>query len=222
MKKILIKKWILMAFLFLCLFVLSGCKTEIWVNNDGSGRGVLSEIPTGLFTKSQLESELKSQGFQSVSVTEKGGKFHAVFTWKDFKVFGNRERNKDGSIYLDFGNTNDLEGISIVHVQGKIIDTTGNQTGRNTVEFRNLHYLTNATVTYKPKSGFPKAILWIAIIVAVIAVGYKFLTGKKTAPASAGTDESASKENKASYCSQCGAEISAGSAFCGKCGHPLK
>ena len=210
-----------MTFLLLSLFVLSGCKTELWINKDGSGKGTLSGVPTDLYTKSSIKDELKSQGFRPTSVTEKKGKLYAKFTWKDFKVLGEEIiKEKDGSIYLDFGDTCDI--TTIVHVPGKILQTTGRQIRNNTVEFQPSIYYRGATITYKPYLGFPKFILGVAIIVAIIAIGYRFLIAKKPALASATIGKYVPKESKTSYCSQCGAEISTDSAFCGKCGHSLK
>ncbi|MCK9265406.1 hypothetical protein M0P98_00725 [bacterium] len=214
-----IKKRILLLFLLLFLsFFFSGCRTELWVNNDGSGRGVVSEIPTNIFTKSLLENELKSQGLQSISVTEKEEYFQAKFIWKDFEVLGNREKGKDGSIYLDFGYINELKGISIVHVPGSIIDTTGKQIGRKTVDFTSLNHYKKATISYKPQLCFSKVMLLIMLIIITIGVGHKFLIGKKPVPT--GTDEPVLQE--IFYCSKCSAEISTDSIFCDKCRHSLK
>lgn len=126
-------------------------------------------------TKAQLEAELGKHGLNVVSVFDKGsGDLEAKIRWSDFKSFGTRKVNSDGSIFLDFGAI-ELGSIT-VHVDGNIIKekTTGYVKDSDTVIFASG----KATLVYKPISRFPTIAVALIVVVCVL-VGIFVLLKKR-------------------------------------------
>jgi len=204
------------------LFILSGCKfdMELWVKKSGAGHGDLSVSDVPMMTKSGLEADLEKYGIKVLSITEKeSGNFKAKIKWSDFnRAFESRKVNKDGSIFLNFGEA-ELGSIT-VHVDGKIDKkrTRGYVKSSNTVVFSSG----KATLVYKPRLSFPFFILWIVIIGIVIVVVSSLLAKNKLIKPKLRQIVSQEGESKTIYCSQCGAKITGNVSFCSQCGHPLK
>ncbi len=127
---------------------------EVWVEGNGSGRGALSlYLPPELgISIDDLVSELRSEPtVQVTSVREKGDSVYEIsISWANFPdAFapdGSMETNRDGSISLNFGNVSNFDHF-IVHVQGKVQETTGQKKGADTVVFQGV---SEATLTFTP------------------------------------------------------------------------
>jgi hypothetical protein len=223
--------------LFLLIF-LFGCQvdTEVWVNNNGSGRGTLfiSDVP--FILESEVREKLKQKNIKLISFKEKGpATFEAEIEWSDFnKSFGTRKVEDDSSIYLDFGNVD--SGSVTVHITGDIDRnrTNGDFVDNNTVKFTSGR----AELWYKPTATIPRDL--IIILISIGALGLVFVvfmiaknSGNSKKPGTSSQEnrfpqkemvvESQDKVIPASsrVCSSCGSKALPKAKFCIKCGKAL-
>lgn len=141
----------LLALVFVLLF--AGCKVEgeLWVERSGEGRGsfTVSQMP---LTKPELEVELAKRGFIVDKVEEKGPEvLEAWVHWERFANPGPFESFKklpDGKLQLSFGQAPDF-GALTVHVDGKVLETTGYLKKDDTVIFEGGK---QALITFRPSS----------------------------------------------------------------------
>jgi hypothetical protein len=223
--------------LFLIIF-LFGCKvdTEVWVNNNGGGRGTLliSDVP--FILESEVREKLKQKDIKLISFNGKGpATYEAKIEWSDFnKSFGTRKVEDDSNIYLDFGNVD--SGSVTVHITGDIDrnKTSGEFLNNNTVKFTSGR----AELWYKPTATNQKDIIIILIsIVALFGVFVIFMITKNSGnskkpcaqiqesqiPQKEIVVESQDKYIPASSraCSSCGSKALPNAKFCIKCGKAL-
>jgi len=209
-----IQKRISSFFLLFCLLlILSGCKTELWIGRSGAGNGIF-EVPSGVVSKSQIVAELEKQGLKVTSTEEKNGNIKVQFQWSDFNKAVIRQRivNKNGTIFLDFGF---LDGSTefIVHIPGKVLETSGTLINPSTVQFG----YGEANLTYRPQSLITPAIGIIVLsllIVIFLVVGVSSLTKKKSVVST--------MPSQVVFCPQCGAKNSLDAKFCTQCGTLIK
>jgi hypothetical protein len=151
------------------LVFLTGCKVEgeLWVERSGEGKGrfLASEVP---ITKPELEVELAKKGFEVDKVEEKGpDTLEAWVHWKSFASpgpFDAMEERPDGTIRLAFGRAPEL-GALTVHLDGKVLESTGYVKDKNTVIFEGGR---RAVLTYQPASR--AAVVLIALAIMLVAI----------------------------------------------------
>lgn len=132
---------------------------EVWVEQDGSGRGTLSiYLPPELgLSIDDLVNELKSEPtVQVTDVRDKGDSLYDIsISWTNFNnafAPGTMEVNRDGSISLDFGNVSAFNPFT-AHIQGRVMETTGQKIGTDSVVFKGE---TESTLTFTPIGGSQK------------------------------------------------------------------
>ena len=152
------------------LVFLTGCKVEgeLWVERSGEGKGrfLASEVP---ITKPELEVELAKKGFEVDKVEEKGpDTLEAWVHWKSFASpgpFDAMEERPDGTIRLAFGRAPEL-GALTVHLDGKVLESTGYVKDKNTVIFQSGK---QAVLTYQPAANRALVVL-IALAIMLVAI----------------------------------------------------
>ena len=155
--------------LFGVLVLLTGCKVEgeLWVERSGEGKGrfLVSEVP---ITKPELEVELVKKGFEVDKVEEKGpDTLEARVHWKSFAnpgPFDAIQERPDGSVRLVFGRAPEL-GALTVHLDGKVLESTGYVKDNNTVIFQGGRL---AVLTYQPASR--AIVVFIALAIMLVAI----------------------------------------------------
>jgi hypothetical protein len=155
--------------LFGVLVLLAGCKVEgeLWVERSGEGKGrfLVSEVP---ITKPELEVELVKKGFEVDKVEEKGpDTLEARVHWKSFAnpgPFDAIQQRPDGSVRLAFGRAPEL-GALTVHLDGKVLESTGYVKDNNTVIFQGGRL---AVLTYQPASR--AIVVFIALAIMLVAI----------------------------------------------------
>ena len=151
------------------LVLLTGCKVEgeLWVERSGEGKGrfLVSEVP---ITKPELEVELVKKGFEVDKVEEKGpDTLEARVHWKSFAnpgPFDAIQERPDGSVRLVFGRAPEL-GALTVHLDGKVLESTGYVKDNNTVIFQGGRL---AVLTYQPASR--AIVVFIALAIMLVAI----------------------------------------------------
>ncbi len=179
-------------FLFLPLLLVVACKieTEIWLDRTGKGHGVITLKEFEGWTEDEIKEKIVSPGMEIISIEKKGeGNFVVKVKWDDFKKAfdkGEFRKEKGGKIFVNFGKLENIQSGSVtmleqvltVHVDGKIIETTGEKIDKNTVVFKEGE----ATLTYKP-AGFSLLPLFVILIfvvaVVIILIIFLFLRRKK-------------------------------------------